>query len=102
MKKIDELVLKILELSPTYLHENGSNLYYLFYKDITLCFWNMDKSVLCNDLGLVKINSGDAYNISATTKKLALKYFNKSCKIDDLLNKLNKDIRKEKLLSINQ
>lgn len=102
MKSIDELVSKVLELKPTSLHDKGSNSYYLFYKDITLCFWNMNNSQIESGLGLVKINLGDVYNISASTKLLVLNYFNRSCEIDDLLNKLNKDIRKEKLLSIDK
>ncbi len=100
MKKVDELILKILSLKPTSLHENGDNKYYLFYKDITLCFWNMDASFLSSGLGLVRINSGDAEDISANTKKEVLKYFKKTDKISDLLIRINKDIRKEKLLAI--
>lgn len=100
MKKVDELVLKILSLKPARLHDNGSNCYYLFYKDITLCFWNMDSYTSSVGLGLVRINSGDADNISANTKKEVLKYFKKTDKISDLLIRINKDIRKEKLLAI--
>lgn len=101
MKKVDELILKILLLKPTRLHENGDNCYYLFYKDITLCFWNMDSYPSSSGLGLVQINDGDANNISANTKKEVIKYFKKSDKISDLLIRINKDIRKEKLLAIN-
>ena len=101
MKKVDELILKILSLKPMRLHEHGDNMYYLFYKDITLCFWNMDDSVLASDLGLVRINNKDSENISAKTKKEVIKYFKKSDKISDLLIRINKDIRKEKLLEIN-
>lgn len=102
MKKIDELILKILSLEPTRFNEKGSNMYYLFYKDITLCFWNMDSSRLADTLGLASVNSGDAYNISADTKKAVLNYFNKTkkTKISDLLIRVNKEIRKEKLLTI--
>ena len=97
MKKIDELVLKILQLNPTKL-PRIDNLHVLIYKDITLSFWNMS---YMDDSGLVRINaSGDAYNISLDTKKAVLKYFKKSNNIGDLLNRINKDIRKEKLLLI--
>lgn len=101
MKKVDELILKILSLKPMRLHNHGDDTYYLFYKDITLCFWNMDASSLAADLGLVRINLGDAENISRKTKSEVLKYFKKSDKISELLIRINKDIRKEKLLEIN-
>ena len=102
MKKIDELILKILLLKPLRLHEHGDTRYYLFFKDITLCFVNMDTYTSSADLGLVRINSNDVERISSKTKTEVLKYFKKTEKIDNLLIRINQDIRKEKLLSINK
>jgi hypothetical protein len=98
MKKIDELISKILQLQPNRLHEIGSNSYYLFYKDITICFWNMDYKIR----GLARINNNEAEYISEDNRLLVLKYFNKKHKINDLLIKVNKDLRKKKLLTINE
>lgn len=100
MKNIDKLILNILKLNPTQFHEQGHNTYYLLYKDITLCFWNMDRSIQNTNIGLVRINSGDAINISNEVKIAVINYIKKEETIDELLNRVNKDIRKNKLMSI--
>lgn len=99
MKKLDELILKVLQLNPQMHHQPGSNMYYLIYKNITFGFWNMDYN---QDLGLVRIDQGDAHNIQSKTKLAVIQYFKKTHKIDDILNMVNKDLRKEKLLSIKE
>lgn len=95
MKKIDELILKILQLKPQKFHEVGSNKFNLIYKDITLSFWNMDNRN--GGSGLVRVDSSSVFNISEKTRVSVMKYFQKEEKIDDLLIRVNKYIRKEKL-----
>lgn len=99
MEKIDELILKILKLKPQKLHENSDSKFYLIYKDITLCFWNM--YINGND-GLVSINNQTAFIISKKSKKAVLSYFKEEVTLDTLLNKVNNDIRKKKLLNLNE
>ena len=97
MEHIDEIIKKLIQLKVHKIHERDSKYYYFLYKDITFCFFNMD----FKDSALCKIDHDDSFYIGENNRLLILDYFNKSHKEKDILTKLNQDIRKNKLSSIN-
>ena len=98
MKKIDELVIKLLKLKPIKKHNSSRNRYGLTYKDLSLVFWSMDVADIYEDkFGLVRVNDDEVYTISNKTRLLVLEYFSKQETLDDIIKKIDKEVRRKKL-----